>query len=126
MKMVSKTKVMKRIRKKSDDYVVQTTLAAGKNAEWMKIAQKVSGARRAYDSINLKKIEEESNEGDTVIVIGKVLSSGNLSKKLRICALYFSEGAREKIEKSKGDAVDLLDEIKKNPKAQGVKIIGLK
>jgi len=40
-----------------------------------------------------------------------------------VCAVGFSKGAVEKIKKAKGEAVSLLDEINKNVKAEGIKII---
>ena len=55
---------------------------------------------------------------------GKVLGSGEISKKIRICALHFSESARGKLEKSKSEIVTILEEIKKNPKAEGVRVLG--
>lgn len=73
--------------------------------------------------MNLKDIEKVTTEGDTVVVPGKVLGSGNVNKKVRICALNFSESAKEKLKESKGEIVTIIEEIKKNPKAEGIKIL---
>ena len=72
---------------------------------------------------NLSYIDKNSNEGDKIVVPGKVLSEGNLSKKLDIIAFSFSDSAKEKILKSKGSVNDIMSEIKKNPEAKGVKIL---
>ena len=121
--MISKRKIKVRARKKSNPVLLETIKQAYRNKGWMKIAQKLSSSTRKYDSVNLEKIDKESKAGDTIIVLGKVLSAGKLVKKLRICALSFSAGALEKMKETKSEAVSILDEIKSNPKAQGIKII---
>ena len=72
---------------------------------------------------NLKQIENETSEGDTIVIPGKVLGSGEINKKIRICALYFSENAKKKLAINKSQVIRLIEEIKKNPKAEGVKLI---
>lgn len=121
--MISKTKIGKRIGNKNDFVVVETILAAKKNKSWNKIAQLISGSKKKYSSVNLKEIDKKSKEGDTIVVPGKVLASGNLSKKIRICAMNFSESAKEKLKDSKTEGVMIIEEIKKNPNAEEVKIL---
>lgn len=120
---ISNTKLARRIPRKMDSYIVDTIFAAKKAKNWKDIAQIVSGGRRRYSSINLGRIEKESKDSEIIIVPGKVLGSGVLTKKLRVCALYFSESAIQKIKQNKGEAVKMIDEIKKNPNAEGVKIL---
>ena len=66
---------------------------------------------------------KETEEGDTVVVPGKVLSNGEINKKIRIVALSFSKEAEEKLGKKKCEVVSILEEIKVNPKAEGIKIL---
>lgn len=121
--MISNTSIAKRIPRKMDSYIVDTIFAAKKQKKWNKIAQIVSGGRRSYSNVNIKRIEKESNDGDVIVIPGKVLGVGNLTKKVKICALYFSESAIHRIKEGKAEAIKLVDEIKKNPEAQGVKIL---
>lgn len=121
--MISNTSIAKRIPRKMDSYIVDTIFAAKKAKSWNKIAQIVSGGRRSYPDINLSQIDKESSDGDILVIPGKVLGNGNLTKKVKICALYFSSSAFQKIKESKCEAIKLVDEIKKNPNAEGVKII---
>ena len=121
--MISKTKIEKMMKNKKDDYIVKTILAGKKNDAWIKIIQIVAGGRRRHSSVNLDKIEEETKEGDTIVIPGKVLGRGKINKKVRVAALYFSEEATKKLKEKKGEVVSILEEIKINPKAQGVKII---
>lgn len=119
----SKTSIGRRIPRKTDEYIAETALAAKNQKAWMKIAQLVSGSRKKYSAVNLDRINAESENGDILIIPGKVLGNGDLNKKIKICALYFSDSATEKIKKSKSEMVQIIDEIKNNPSAKGVKII---
>ena len=121
--MMSKTLIGKRVMLKLNPEVVETVLVAKKNDAWFKVAQIISGPKKNQSSLNLKEIEKETKEGDTVVVPGKVLGLGDLSKKIRVCALSFSKSAVEKLKNVKAEQVSLLEEIKKNPKAEGVKIL---
>jgi large subunit ribosomal protein L18e len=121
--MISNTSIAKRIPRKMDTYIVDTIFAAKKQKKWNKVAQIVSGGRRRYNDVNLKQIDKESKDGDVVVVVGKVLGVGQLTKKVKICALYFSQSAHEKIKQNKSEAIKLVEEIKKNPNAEGVKLI---
>lgn len=121
--MISNTSIAKRIPRKMDSYIVDTIFAAKKQKKWNKVAQIVSGGRRRYSNVNIKRIDKEAHDGDVIVVPGKILGVGNLTKKVKICALYFSESAHEKIKQGKSEAVKLVDEIKKNPEAQGVKLL---
>jgi len=121
--MISKTKINKRGRRKTSSEIVDTLTATKKNKEWSKVSQIISGSRRRYSSVNLKEIDKETKTGDTIIVPGKVLGQGNITKKIRVCAINFSESARDKMKENKGEVVTILEEIKKNPKAEGIKIL---
>jgi len=113
--MKTKTKIDKQIQKKSNKELVETIIAAKKKDKWLKVARILSGPRRKAVSLNLGEINENSKEGDTIIVPGKVLSQGEISKKVKIVALSFSEKAKEKLLKSKIPSSSIIEEIKKNP-----------
>lgn len=121
--MISNTKIGKRVGNKTNSEVVETLLAAKKNAAWNKVAQLISGSRKRYASVNLKEIDNEAKDGETVVIVGKVLGNGKLSKKVRVCAMNFSESAVEKLKEVKSEGIILLEEIKKNPKAEGIKLL---
>ncbi len=123
-KMKSKTEIKKRIENKTNPELVETIRFANKNNSWRKVVQKISESRRKARGINLEEINKNSKEGDTIVVCSKILGVGNLEKRIKICALHFSENARKKIKENKSEAVILIDEMKKNPKAEGVKILG--
>ncbi len=123
MKTYSITHIKKKSGRKTNPELVATILAARKSRNWLPIAHKISGPTRKLISINLDQIDKQTSTGDTVVIPGKVLSLGNLSKKVRISALGISASALEKLKLVKAEYVSILEEISKNPKAEGIKVL---
>ncbi len=119
----SKTKIEKQVQKKRNPELVETIIAAKKHKGWLETASVLTGSRRNRVEINLDKINPEAKAGEIIVVPGKVLSQGNVDKKIKIAALNFSEKAREKLLKTGCETLSILEEIKKNPEAKGVKIL---
>lgn len=119
----SKTRINRKLERKTNPELVETIIEAKKNKNWLKIANLISKPRRLMIDKNLDEIDKETREGDTILIPGKVLSRGNVSKKLRIVALGFSEEARKKLKAGKCEIVTINEEIKVNPKAQGLKVM---
>ena len=120
---LSLTKIKTKARKKTNPELVETIFSARKNPSWIKLANVLSGPTNKYSSVNLGEIDAKTKEGDTILVPGKVLSSGDISKKVRIVALSISSSAKDKLKKTKSEFATISEEIKKNPKANGLKII---
>ena len=121
--MKTLTKIKKQIKKKTNSELVETILKAAKNEKWFRIAEIISGPRRKRMNLNLDEIDNIANDGETIVVPGKVLSQGELNKKIKIVALNFSENAKEKLSRSKKDFATIEEEIKKNPDGKGIRII---
>lgn len=121
--MKSKSKIEKQLQKKKNSYLVETIIAAKKKKNWVEVAGILSGPTRKRININLEKIDKEAEKGKTVVVPGKVLSLGEITKKIEIAALSFSEKAKEKLLKSNSEVLSIIEEIKKNPEAKGIKIL---
>ncbi len=109
------------MKRKNNLELVETIIKSKKNNKWLEVARILSGPKRI--SINIGNIEEETKEGDIIVVPGKVLSEGDISKKIRIVALNFSDKAKEKLNNKKCEIVTILEEIKVNPKGDGIKIL---
>lgn len=121
--MKSKTKINKQIQKKTSSKIVETINLAKKNKDWYGVAQILSGPRKNQINLNLSEIDENSKEKDIIVVPGKVLSQGELEKKIKVVALGFSEKAKEKLLKAKCEINSIKEEIKKNSGAKGIKIL---
>ncbi len=109
--MISKTKISKRTKKKTNPDLVETLLKLKKiNPE---IASILSSPTRKRTEKNLKEINQLKSE--TIIVPGKVLSIGNIKKKKKIIALSFSESAKEKLKKARCEISTFKEVLEKNP-----------
>lgn len=97
--------------------------SAKNNAKiWKAVAERLASPTRNWAEVSLTKIEKYANDGETVLVPGKVLG-GVLKKKVKIAAFSFSESAKAKIVEAGGQWMTIEDLIKMNPKGSGVKIL---
>ncbi len=94
-----------------------------KKPVWRKVAYELSKPRRSRVEVNLSKIDQYAAEDATVIVPGKVLGSGAISKKVNVAAFTFSESARKLISQSGGKAISIDGLQKANPEGRGVMIL---
>ena len=120
---ISRTKIKSNLRKKTSPVIIETIMLAKKHSAWLGLARLLSGPSSNYSSFNLSEINKHAKEGDTILVVGKVLGEGDLTKKVRLVALSIAHSANEKLKKTKSEFVTIAEEIKKNPKAEGVKIL---
>ena len=121
--MISRTKIKSRTRKKTNPELVDTIRLALTHPAWGSVAKVLSSSTRRLIDINLSEIEKKSERGDTVLIVGKVLSQGEVTKKLKVVSLWISSMALEKLKEAKGEYSNVLDEIKSNPKMEGIKWI---
>ena len=91
---------------------------------WAKIAKNALKPNSNKKSINLKKIDSLTTDGNAVIISGKILGTGKLSHKIMISSFSISNSAAKKIKESGGQVLNFSDMIKKFPTGTGVKIIG--
>lgn len=119
----SKTLIEKQLQKKNNPELIKTLIAAKKKDKWIEVAGIISGPKRKRINLNLDEINKQSKEKDKIIVPGKVLSQGEIDKKIKVIALSFSEKAKEKLSKSGCEFSSILTEIKSNPSAEGIKIL---
>lgn len=91
---------------------------------WKKVATELERPTNTKREVNIFKLEKYAKEGDLVLVPGKVLGTGDLTKKLTIVALSLSESAKDKILAAKGEILTIEQLMEKNPKASKVKLMG--
>jgi len=91
---------------------------------WDRLAKDLSRPARIRREVNLSRIEKYSDGKRIVVVPGKVLGAGEISKKLTIAAWKFSDEAAKKVQEAKGEVLSIEQLIQKSPKGKGVQIIG--
>lgn len=119
MKRTGPTNVV--ARRLADDLV---EAARRNNAPvWRLVAEYLVEPTRRRVEVNLSKINRYAEEGEMVVVPGKVLGGGFLEKKVTVAAFSFSETALEKIKSSGSQAITLAQALQVNPEGRRVKVI---
>ena len=98
--------------------------AENKAKIWKDIAERLARPKRLYAEVNVSKIERYAKEGETILVPGKVLGGGRITKAVTVAALSFSDSARRKIESVGGKCLTISQLIEMNPRGSGVRIMG--
>jgi large subunit ribosomal protein L18e len=97
-------------------------LMKDKKPIWRRVAKELSRPRRKRVEVNLSRIEEHAAADSTLLVPGKVLGAGSISKKVTVAAFSFSESARKLIGQAGGKALTIDSLYKSNPEGKGVVI----
>ena len=90
---------------------------------WADVAVKLARPRHQSDPVNVGHLERLTAANDTVVVPGKLLAFGRLSKPLTVAAFHYSEAARAKIHAAGGTALQLHELLKAKPDGSGVRIV---
>jgi large subunit ribosomal protein L18e len=91
---------------------------------WKRLADDLSRSTRQRRIVNLMRIAQYAKQGEIVVVPGKVLGLGEISKKVDVAAFRFSGSAIDKIKQAGGTAISLRELMEKNPKGSKVRILG--
>lgn len=89
----------------------------------LRLADELEKPRRNRAEVNLSRLNRVCKENETVVIPGKLLSSGILKKPLRVAAASFSMSAIQSIQNAGGKTLTIEELIKENPKGTNVKIV---
>ncbi len=84
------------------------------------LAKELSKSRRRLSVVNLSKLSKLTKPGESIIVPGKVLGTGNLVHKLTVIGFQFSKTAKEKL---KGQCMTIEELLSKNTLPKSLRII---
>lgn len=90
---------------------------------YLRIAELLSRTRKNRVEVNLKKIDKYSEDGEIIIVPGKVLGVGNINKKIKLYAYKYSFNAMEKLRKNEIQFGYIEDILEKGLEKGKIKII---
>ena len=90
---------------------------------WSEVASRLETPTRNRAEVNVSKIERYAKPDEAVVVPGKVLGSGVLSKDVTVAAFDFSSSAEDKIESADGEPVLLEEFVSENPEGSDVRVI---
>ncbi|MCK5234905.1 MAG: 50S ribosomal protein L18e [Candidatus Aenigmarchaeota archaeon] len=90
---------------------------------WKDIARFLGKSSRQRPSVNLGKLDKFYDGKLELIVPGKVLADGIITKPVKVSAFSVSSSAQDKLKSVKGSFTTLSDLMKKNPKGKNLRII---
>lgn len=91
---------------------------------WRDIALRLEGPMSNWAEVNIGKIERYAAENEIVVIPGKLLGAGEISKKVTVAAFRSSGQAREKIKRAGGKSISIEDLVASNPKGAKIRIMG--
>ncbi len=91
---------------------------------WRDLAMRLSRPRANWAEVNLSRIERHASKDDVVVVPGKLLGAGELTKAVVVAAFQASRGAQEKVEAAGGTYLGLREIVERNPSGSGVRMMG--
>jgi len=115
------------ISKENSDLVrliveLRRTARSQKAPVWATVADRLERPRHQVVPVNVGHLDRWTEAGETVVVPGKLLADGRLSKKLTVAAFAYSKEARTKIHAAGGTAVSVAELMKSKPDGSGVRV----
>ena len=90
---------------------------------WKTVTYKLNQPRRKKSGVNVGQLNQLNQDGKTILITRKLLSSGNAPKKITIAAKKASLAAVKKIEAAGGKVISIMDLIKQNPRGTNVQLV---
>jgi len=91
---------------------------------WRDIALRLEGPSSRWAEVNISKLDRYTEEGDTVVIPGKLLGAGEIAKKVTVAAFRASGQARSKIAKAGGRSLSIEELVASNPSGSKVRLMG--
>jgi large subunit ribosomal protein L18e len=91
---------------------------------WDSVADLLERTRHKVTPVNVGHLERVTEAEQTVVIPGKLLADGPLSKPLTVAALSYSPEARSKVHAAGGTALTISELLKAKPDGAGVRLLG--
>lgn len=105
-------------------WILRKAFKNNKAQIWKALEKEFSKSRSNRRLIDIQRLDKVTNNGDIVVIPGKVLGNGALGHKLTVAAYSYSESAITKLNSAGAEVMSLQSLISKYPDGKGVKIIG--
>jgi large subunit ribosomal protein L18e len=90
---------------------------------WGAVADRLERSRHQAVPLNVGHLERLATAEETVVVPGKLLAEGPLSKPLTVAALGYSTEARSKVHAAGGTTLSISELLKARPDGAGVRLL---
>lgn len=120
----------KGLQRKSNPVLVDLVAAlkdAGRENEapiWRDIASRLEKPSRNWAQVNVSKVETAARDGENVVIPGKLLGSGDLSRACTVIAWKASASAKAKVAAAGGKVLSLKEGVESFPKGEKCRILG--
>lgn len=91
---------------------------------WRDIAKRLERSAQNWPHINLSRLEYHLDADTMVVVPGKLLGAGTLTKAFTVGAFNFTRSARRKIEAAGGKCLTLAEMAEAHPKGTSLHLMG--
>jgi len=91
---------------------------------WKTAARRLDSTRQHWAEVNLTRVARHAKKGETLLVPGKLLGSGEITFPVTVAAWSVSVSAREKVLKAGGKVLGIGELLRTNPKGKAVRIFG--
>jgi large subunit ribosomal protein L18e len=91
---------------------------------WRTIARKLEKPSRVWAEVNIASIDKHAKAKESILIAGKLLGAGTITKPVNVAAYSASESAIKKVENAGGKFMQITELAKLNPKGSGIKIMG--
>jgi large subunit ribosomal protein L18e len=93
-------------------------------AIWGSVADRLERPRHRLTPVNVAHLDRLAEADEWVVVPGKVLADGMLSKPITVAAAGYSHEARAKIHAAGGKALTIPELLHAKPNGAGVRLLG--
>jgi large subunit ribosomal protein L18e len=91
---------------------------------WQSVAERLARPRHQTVPVNVGNLERLVAAKETVVVPGKLLAEGALTKPMTVAAFHYSAEARAKIHAAGGKALTIHELLRAKPDGSGVRLVG--
>jgi large subunit ribosomal protein L18e len=91
---------------------------------WREVANRLEKPSRTWAEVNVSDIEKHAKPKEILVVPGKLLGVGILTKPVSIAAYSASAGAIKKVELAGGKFIHISAIAQANPKGSGLRLMG--
>lgn len=90
---------------------------------WRAAAERLARPRHQTYPLNVGHLERLAGPQETVLVPGKLLAEGKLTKALTVGAVAYSSEARSKVQAAGGTTLTIPELVKSHPDGKGVRLL---
>lgn len=90
---------------------------------WREVANRLEKPSRTWAEVNVSDIERHAKPKDILVIAGKLLGVGILTKPVSIAAYSASANAIKKVEMAGGKFIHISEIAHSNPRGSGLRLI---